>query len=262
MSMNAALKIDSLSVSSQEYANAMENQVSGKRETTAALRRALARSCGIANGDVSAIRKDDVTDAVISDWLEQIVLGAASLTCDASHRDVFQSSVRQAIPAILRKVGRTGSLSTCYQLPKGKGQAPKFPPQFSVKAGGDNDPNWSIGLHWTEKENDVDEFGDRESYEPAHEPEIEHGSLAEKMASEAQPERDADFAVGMARNLLGEFLKETESNRDMIVQAQAVSELIAETAEIAAANLHMVSDSDLIAELKARGFRVSRVKAK
>jgi hypothetical protein len=262
MSMNAHLKIGSLSQTSTEFRDSLAALSQAGKETTAALRRGLARACGVGNGDIGAVKRDDITKEVIDDWFAQIVYGVADLPANEANQKAFQSAVRMAIPRILAKFGHSGSLKVAYHLPKGKGRSLEFVPQFSSECGEDDSPPWVIGLHWIAKASDPDEFGDRETFEPETDHIAQHGDETERQAREQQEVRDHEFAVGHAHNMLDQFLKETETDRDSAIAAGAILEALDSLPEIVSANLNLASDSQLIAELKSRGFRVSKIKAK
>ncbi len=259
--MNAEnLKIGTLSSSAQDWAKALSNAVDARRETTASLRRGLARACGIANGDVSAIKSEDVTEQVIANWLEEIVIGTASLVCNEAHQAAFNGAVRSAIPRILTNFGRTGSIQVAYQLPKGKPMATKFQPQFVSHCGAsDDDPPWVIGLNWVEKPKIADEFGDSESFEPVEEPTHAADPAAEQAERDAQASqvgRDREAITAQARLIAAQMVESSDAFSDG--QRDALLAVIAVVPEIVTANLSMVADRDLIAELKSRGFTTRR----
>jgi hypothetical protein len=116
-------------------------------------------------------------------------------------------------------------------------------------------------LHWIAKVADQDEFGDRESFEPVvSESEGEHGDASEKAAAEMEPAREESFIIGLVNQRLESALSDSDDYAEG--QRQAMLAMSSELPEIVSNNLRMASDAELIAELKSRGFRVSKVKTK
>jgi hypothetical protein len=251
---------EKMSENARVYANARDTKLSVR----ACFLRNIARAVGIAGGAHALVKPADITEEVLQRVADEYASDVSELGADKLTKDWFDDTRRDWQRAF-KHLGVAVKVELSYRLEGSKGTKPlAFTPQWT-HGGSETTAPWTIGARFTaasgKPENALPD-PENDKVDRAAEYEAKTLEARQAKAAQAEAERKENERLADAVRTANE---QARADARLLIGDDAARETVLAVLDdlpaIVASNLSEASDAVLIAELKARGYRVSKIKA-